>query len=537
MPKERPLVIASSGGGGHIAAAKNIMACHQLRNHEVDFPDHEPPKKTLELKVSQTLLYILMYLSNNPLLRVFNYIFQIPNLPTMDLVSQEISDIVKKNSSAKFIELMDAYDEKYEFIAIFNCQQKQGLTKDIKKSINMQWIMDWNHRDVVRVYFLEKLTAAYNDGNPYTSLINTQAQGIAGLCDAVIEYNAWLANEANHNQHLPIKIEQYITDLLTPGATHYTTPLNKLSDVQAKQVTVHYVNHSSDCRQWIKNRSIGLSGIAPKDNPMVCSSFKNKEITPIDDIQDNDKVMVISLGALGGGTAPSDYLQAILDNQNLSITIPNHICVFRCDDGRYDSELTRLANELKCKLHIMPKQSEDVVANYMKRADYLIIKPGGITTMNVMSMIQHDPAKTRQIIFHKPENKSWWIERKIDEVWYWLFGTAPEFQDGLSWENCNASGMANACNNTRATFKTSTTADICENLANVRDQSIDSTTSLLEVLGVNASASDSDSDSDSDTDISSPLLGKTSHRREKVDLPSCQLPIYANGVTPGASCN
>ena len=153
--------------------------------------------------------------------------------------------------------------------------------------------------------------------------------------------------------------------------------------------------------------------------------------------------MMISLGALGGGKAPIDYIREIMFSEQQ----PEHIFVFTGDDRTNDETIKPLAGGLSptCHLHIIPKQTEEIVAKFMRRADLLVIKPGGITTMNVMSMLSVENRKKRNIIIHKPENKSSWIERKLDEVWYWLFSTPDAFKEGVSWENYNAIGLKNFC--------------------------------------------------------------------------------------------
>ena len=479
---ERPLVIASSGGGGHIAAANNIMEDFKRKSkksgEEIAFTQHDPSKKQDEEKkrpsFSQVLLHILMHLSDYTFLRIFNYIFQLPNLlPYQEFQTELNKKEITQPSSKLFVELMEDYSEMDEFISIYNYQQKNGLIKDIKKSINMQWVMDWTHRSVVRDCFFTKLTQAAKNGQPYTSLINTQAQGISGLCDAVIKYNKWIkSSECTHPGLQEILVEQYITDLLTEGATHYTYPLNSLSDECSKVIKVHYLDHDTQSKQWLR-ADLETETIKPYANPMVSQSFNSKEAWPSAGdyaaIGQSKEVMVISLGALGGGSAPLDYLRAML-NSPAPIKIPEHICIFRCDDTTYDNSLIELSARLPetSTLHLIPKQPESVVAMFMQQAKYLVIKPGGITCMNAMSMVANNHEQARKIIFHRPDNKAGLIERAIDWFWYSFWGTIPELQEGLSWENCNALGVKQYLSNIHnVTVCESRTADICKHMSPV----------------------------------------------------------------------
>lgn len=209
--KIRPLVIASSGGGGLIMAAQTIINNYKaIYGDRVEFNTHAAK---LESDHSATLLGAIVrigiwvmslpWLGN--IFRDFNNWLGLNNLPERRYFNEEIQKLNDKRkddqgnrTQSEYIDmLLDIYPAGYQICAIFNALQANDNMKDMAKTVNKQFLVDlYNYVDVKKTIFnILKMAAAEN--KPYTELMCTQPMSLAAMTDAVIEYNTQIVDKRN----------------------------------------------------------------------------------------------------------------------------------------------------------------------------------------------------------------------------------------------------------------------------------------------------------------------------------------------------
>ena len=163
-PLKRPLIIACSGGGGHLSAVECLIK-ELMKTPNVDLVDHTA-QKCMGRKISliRCLVNLGVYLQSitwlRKPLRTLNKLIGSTNLPNHNLFKTELLKLQNKQQNhgqRKYIDvLLDIYPAGYEFAAIFNAFQVNDDIEDINNTIQHQKLSDsWNYRRVYS-YFLQK---------------------------------------------------------------------------------------------------------------------------------------------------------------------------------------------------------------------------------------------------------------------------------------------------------------------------------------------------------------------------------------------
>ncbi len=444
-PLKRPLIIACSGGGGHLSAVECLIA-ELMQTPNIDLIDHNAQKyKGRKLSLIRCVVTLGVFLQSitwlSKPLRAINQRIGSTNLPHRHLFNAELLKLKNKQQNQgqrKYIDvLLDVYPAGYEFAAVFNAFQVHDDIEDIHNTIQHQKLSDnWHYRRVYS-YFLQKLQQAARRGMPYTHILSTQSQAMQAICDAVLTYNQSVKQKIN--------IHQYMTDIPSPGAIHFIKPLNRLNHIQKKRIILMLMCNSEFDLHASQIQSIGsyqnIKMLNPSSNPMVKAGFKNPNlelyikrdntlymsVSQQDGvmrtiaIEPADTVISIMLGALGG-LAMVDYLEQIIKN----IPTISHVFLFRGDNVEVDRRVQSLLLEYNgtCpKLHILCFQTDVETAPIMARSDAIILRSGGMSTMEHMAI----PIKRNKFFFlHHPRETQ-----------------TKTLTTGLLWEDANADALAN----------------------------------------------------------------------------------------------
>lgn len=536
----RPLIIASSGGGGHIAAAQGILdwmkssweahgatqenqwfvqhysddfantcthSSDPVQQFEVDFSITHQATLASErwFSLSRSIVTFGIFLYSlpffRPLLTSLTHLCGGFNLPQQEEVERELNKFKKEaedHPTRPYVDFLpDIYPAGDVFAAIFNALQANDRTQDIEKTISGQSFSDrWHYQIAYKKIFRMLLTAA-RAGRPYSEIVSTQPQAIAALCDAVIDYNAYVERQLSRKSALKeryavlekllenattkrkinyiknqlttlademgriskltsIYINQYLTDLPTDlvlideqpmpqGAGHFIDPLIQLSPQQTKHIRLHAVGPLAQPK--LQNHSLfkSLYNIDPSDNPMVRAGFKDPDLlktytneaqvtlssqeslsvsnTPVLQntiLNPTDQVYSIMLGSLGGN-ASEEYVNLLLAHLSSSkdFTIQHHIYLFRSNNTSLEERLRAELNtpSSNCHLHYLPRVDDQTIARIMTRSNHVIIRSGGLSTMEQMAL---PILKNKKYYTHAPEEKN------------------GHSTTGLEWEDANA---------------------------------------------------------------------------------------------------
>lgn len=500
---KRPLIIASSGGGGHIAAAKGIVDDLRMLGN-VDIIQHQAvlyqDRQSNPLRVFfRTLLF----------LKSFTYVSK-----AWDWFHQQtgISDVLEYHSFWSEIDrlktlaihqpqrpyvdlLLDLYPFGYEMTAIFNALQRRDQTEELLETIEKQGVNDWAHYVFIKAQIMALLEHQAKIGKPYTSIISTQPQSLSAMCDAVKWYNSiflvkqnqelqcinhqilvletainemevllkqvptttfeWLnmiwvscislyfakreigALNAKKQAHgdtelTPLRIEQYMTDLPTAGAVHFSSALKSLSNRQRGHINLYCLGEPNKELKQLNRLNIHV--LKPDQNPMLRTTFRDTSalthytFTELDHMltfQDKDeaihrlisakeKVASIMLGSVGGD-ASIDYIAPLL---NKGYT---HVFIFGAKSNAVIQHMiAQLPETQQACIIALDNQTDQAIAPIMARSNCVVTRSGGLSTMEQMAI---PLIKNKQILIH---------HKNSDDV------ANNVLTSGLPWEDGNA---------------------------------------------------------------------------------------------------
>jgi effector protein SdbA len=435
-------MIGCSGGSGHnmaITAIADVQGPSVFLGENLPIEPDSRGCSTIRRKMELALAAMSLPIAGVGLQTALSYT-PFPVLPKLDAVRAEVAKLAPKpHSRRKYIDmLLDIYPSGYESAAIWNILQSQDKVSELKKLIKLQPQSDAENYEIVKTYFVTKLQESYSAGTPYTEIISTQAMGLPALCDAVIEYNAWM-NQQDSPAPL-IHIKQYMTDLATEGAVHFFQPLSRLSPLQQANMELYGITLDSDsisCNFPSGQHFRKTEAITPCANPMVRAGFKDSELDRSKQfdqavtlhiatengsgethvIEQNERIASIMLGSQAGKDT-YEYIDSLLQ------TGCQKVFVF-CGNGQ--SPLREKIENLKKKNREYPdrivsldSQSDKEIAPLMSRSNVVITRGGGLSVMEQMTM-KH--AKEQTVLIHHPNSNC-----KI-------------LTSGISWEDHNATTL------------------------------------------------------------------------------------------------
>lgn len=438
---KRPLLLSSSGGGGHLSAIHCIKSyLISTYQDQLELPLYHPipieAKNQYINNVSEQIDTFLSWLHEKGLLsdlikKLVKH-SMIPIIPTRDEINTEVSHLLSKNKpeiQRQYIDmLLDICPGGYQSAAIANVLAQKDNVNELRKLIPYQKESDEHSFDAVYSYFLSHLKRAALVNKPYTEIISTQVMGLKAVTHAVIAYNQWLDKALSTFNYPKLIIHQYMTDLPTKGAVHFSKPLNYLGTLEKKQIKLYACALSDGfIRHHLTSPAsyAGLYSIPISENRMVRPGFTNP-LTSLHDkfeescaieyldyeisslkktespssltIKETDIVASIMLGS----QASDDTIQYI---KKLLLEHVDYIFVFGGLNPRISSKIDAFISEFNAfsrektskRIIKLGYQTDIEMQPIFTRSNIVIIRGGGLSIMEQMA-IPH--AKQQAILFH-----------------------------------------------------------------------------------------------------------------------------------------
>ncbi len=440
LQHRKPLMIGCSGGGGHIAAIRGIREYLSRQfGSAIDLPQYNPVLfDSKSANPSRDKIATGVELMHAPAIggaiKSVVSLTPFPVLPDSQSLLEEVYSLSNKERGKPrpYIDmLLDVYPAGYESAAIWNVLQRNDKTSELKKLINLQSISDKENHDVVLKYYLKALKDAAISGTPYTEIISTQAMALPALCDAVMAYNQWI--DTNPNIKAPqIVVHQYMTDLPSKGAVHFFNPLSQLSPEQQHQMKLYGVGMN---KEIIKNffpsghQFNEIYTIPAHENPMVRAGFLDGDLDNSSKfheqvsltlaneahpytIKADEQIASIMLGSQASNDTV-EYIETLLENGM------EKVFVFGGKTPTISAKINEILSthpEYKERIIPLDNQGDREIASLMSRSNMVIIRGGGLSVMEQLSM-NHSPEQT-VLIHHANSNQK-------------------ELSSGISWEDDN----------------------------------------------------------------------------------------------------
>lgn len=434
----KPLLLTSSGGGGHITAIMGIHGFLTQNIAEIELPFYEPvlfkdkPESALRNQI-QLGIRMLYAPAIGPSIQSLLSFTTFPPLPDKQSLENEIDALSHKECKKRpYIDmLLDVYAAGYEYAAIWNIFQRNDRTKELKKLVRLQERADRENESEVKEYFLKMLKEAAENHSPYTEIISTQAIGLSGLCNAVLAYNYWLKDKSYLNAP-KVVIHQYMTDLPTKGAVHFFKALASLSCEQQEQMLLYAVGIREDIIQHFFPNGVffkGIFDIPVKENPMVRLGLKNANADHSNNfhqsimitlsgesktylVKANEVIASILLGSQVGKDS-SAYIETLLKNGI------DRVFVFGGQSPAIYAGIEQILSvcpHYKEKIIPLSYQRDTELAALMSRSNFIIIRGGGLC---VMEQLATNHNKEQTVLVHHTKD---------------VYG---ELTSGISWEDDN----------------------------------------------------------------------------------------------------
>lgn len=418
----KPLIIASSGGAGHISAAQSLIS--QLQQHILTYHHYQKPSSGLVSFESSIQLGCHLYHIPG-----WQYLLQKltgVQLPSPIQLEEEINHLIQKNSQPKlYLDFMlDILPNGYAFTALFNYLQKTADAKSLNQVVMQQCFLDdfYKKQVIKKIYHL--LVEELKHGQAFDSILSTQPIGMSAICQSVAKYNKNRAQLSKQfEKEVPeILIHQFVTDIPHQSAIHFLTPLNHLDFLQKKFLVLHLLNLDDDNIFLEKKHANKIFRYHPKENPMVREPFIKNNASPSDairllnfseqviEVKGREKLALIMLGTANGQTS-IDYLKTLLEMKL------EHIIVIGQVSAKDNVLIEQLANP-SSQIHLPGLVNAHQLTEILKHVDLIISKGGGLSLMELAGF--NLPQQTIIAIHHSPHQPGLiWEDGNID--WFIKF--------------------------------------------------------------------------------------------------------------------
>jgi effector protein SdbA len=422
---KKPLIIASSGGGGHISAAQSLISQLQLNPNHI-LTHHQYQKPSSGLVSFENGIQLGCHLYHIP---GWQYLIQKltgVHLPSPLELQEEMDKLLQQNTAEKlYLDFMlDIVPNGYAFTALFNYLQKTADAKSLNQVVSQQCFLDaFYKKQIIRtIYHL--LVESLKQGQGYDSILSTQPIGMAAICQAVAKYNKSRAQLSHQfQQEIPeILIHQFVTDIPHQGAIHFLKPLNGLDYLQKKFLVLHMLNLNEDNIFLEKKHANKIFRYHPEENPIVRQQFikhapccknsmkylnLNQQTIAI---KTHEKLALIMLGAANGQTCLA-YLKSLVE---LNI---QHIIVIGQVSPKDYTQIQQLRSTYS-QIYLPGFVNANQLSDILKNVNIIISKGGGLSLMELAGF---NLAQDTIIAIHHPLNQPGliWEDGNID--WFIKF--------------------------------------------------------------------------------------------------------------------
>ncbi len=399
--QDRPLLIAASGGAGHISAMSALIDSFQKEGVHLETirPIYENQTVTWQRFLLQQQIQMPALLHLEEIYGLLGWTYPFPHFPSELFLQKELELLYHNNQSPRlyYDMLLDFHPAGYDYAAIWNCLQRKGDPVALRKLIDLQEMMQGQSEASVRRQIFHVLQEAHRENRPYSNIISTQPLGVAEICEAMILYEKECM--LDENVHSSMLLHHYVTDLPSRHAIHFFSPLKALSAEMKRKVVLHLVGDEKDLHPFIESL-LGkehFHDIVYHDylhNPLVRKEFKEFKETPKKQIY-HQKTAVIMLGSQASYDVLA-YLRILLQHE---YTIYLVGCAVHKDlVQEIEKEVENQGSTFK-NVKILDYLPAAQLCNLFKQADLLILKGGGLTVMEQLAL---EHPRNQKIFFHYP---------------------------------------------------------------------------------------------------------------------------------------
>ncbi|NBX84835.1 MAG: hypothetical protein EBQ95_04405 [Gammaproteobacteria bacterium] len=430
LNSHNPLIIASSGGGGHISAAESLIQQLKQKKNKL-LPYHFYQHAARELLSIESLIWLSIYTYHH---RWPNYIlknFTSLVFPNPEQLQSEMNLLIaqqEKIQQRHYVDfLLDLQPNGLIFASMFNFYQKLGHAASLKRIVKHQTLLDMIYKPIIKNKIYKMLLQGIQQQKPYDSILSTQALGLPAICEAVSKYNAHrIRLSKEYNTPIPeIYMHQFITDIPNTTAEHYLKPINQVNMLHRKNLILHLLDLSTENYFLEKKHAFKVFRYDPQHNPIVRDEFRRTKQeknpfclqiirSPLDTIflKPNERLGLIMLSSSNGDTS-IEYVKSLVHMKIEHIAILGHPTPSLV---KFLSKIEK-NKRMKSKVHILGHLNSDQLKDLLKNCHLLILKGGGLSLMEIASF----DLKSDTIVFlHKP----------VDEELHIM-------ESGLVWEDGN----------------------------------------------------------------------------------------------------
>lgn len=416
---ENPLIIASSGGNGHISAAQSLI--QQFLHHQKSLPYHTFPKASKKLSsIEYLLLYALQY-ANTPFFKKLLIKFEVPKPQQLKKAKIQLIKQQSLNPKRLYVDfLLDWLPHGLIYAALFNLLQSQGKGKSLKTVTQGQQVLDIIYKFSISQKIYNRLIEAIEQGRPYDVIISTQALGIPGLMHGIQRYHRNRPMlEKQFKIPLPeLRLHQFVTDIPENSALHFLKPLQNLKPSAKKNLSIHLLDLNKTNIFEEQNLADEIHVYPPQEHPIIRKELRqakkhqsyfgfNYLICQGQSIfiRPKQKLAVLMLSS-GQGPSSIQYIEHLIDKGI------EHIAVV----GQANHTLRQTIKKFhtKSKIYLLGHLNGKELAKILSAGHLLIIKGGGLSLMELASLKLRENAK---IFIHQAEEKNQgliWEEGNIE---------------------------------------------------------------------------------------------------------------------------
>lgn len=403
LKSKQPLIIATSGGGGHIIAAESLIS--QLEHQKSLVPYHYfAPPEPIKFSLSSIIQWACRVYHHARFNHWVKKLLPL-SLPSPEELTQELNHLLQKKQQApqKYIDFMlDIQPNGYVFTALFNYLQKNGDACSLHRITQQQYWLDKIYKQHVHQKIWQLLIHGLTTHKPYDALIITQPIGLAAIVQTINQYNKKrqeLTKQFDIN--IPeLFIHLFVTDIAYCSAQHYIKPLNHMTTISKQHLIIHTLDLGFDNQILEKKHATKVFRYIPQNFPIIRSSFKqssNEKFLPVLNLKNSilplsldQKVASIMLSS-SQGDATLRYLETLIDLEF------HHIIIVGPVNYKLESEIQALqtVHSFKTKIYTPGFTDAETLSKIFKQSQLIVLKGGGLSLMELAAF----PMKPDGLIF------------------------------------------------------------------------------------------------------------------------------------------
>ncbi len=228
---------------------------------------------------------------------------------------------------------------------------------------------------------------------PFSKVVCAQPLNLLGILQAADGYNK--ASDED------LKVELYITDIICDACVHYLDALKAIPDEYRHLLKLHGITAKGF--QWPDElKNIAFQAIDPANNPMLREAFRmtdelkglREKVCKIHyainsfsfseiQLQPETRVASIMLGGQGG-EATFDYVEELVKSGEHDVII-----AFCGQNDELKQRLVALANSHQgaTKIYALGNQDDKVIAKVLARTNAHVTRSGGLSVMEIMALV------------------------------------------------------------------------------------------------------------------------------------------------------